>query len=162
MQAVRFDHPAIGRDPVAFCENKQIAANHLAPGDPSPYAATDDERARTCEIAQRFESPFASGFLDDGNAHRKSREHGENQRLAQVAECEIDEAAGDKQRQHRFAQDIDHYVRDGPPPVARKFVRTLGGEPRLRLGIAEAGPRHVTGPRHILGAFRTWRALNHG
>ena len=44
-----------------------VAANHLPPWNPSAHAVPNDERARTREIAQRLERPFAARFLDDSD-----------------------------------------------------------------------------------------------
>ncbi len=159
---MRFDHPAIGWDPVALCENQPIAANNLAPRDSQAHAASDDKRARTCKIAQRLERPLASRFLDDGDTDRKPREQGEDQCFPHIAEREIDETAGYKQRKHRLAQDIDQYARGRSRSAMRELVWTLGSEPRLCLLFAETSVCRVVGLGRGIGTVRFWLPLNHG
>lgn len=136
-EALGFDDPAIGGDAVALGEDDQVAANHLASRNSPAYPVAHDDGARAGQIAQRFERPFASRLLENGDSDRKPREACEDQRLAQIAEREINGAARDEQRQHRLAQDIEQYSSRRPPSVARKLVGAVRGEPCPRLGFAQ-------------------------
>ena len=75
--------------------------------------------------------------IDDG----ERREGEQDERLLQVAERQIDDAAAEQQRQHRLAQDLEHDAQRRAPIGPRQLVVPLGRESRPRLRPAEATDR---------------------
>ncbi len=101
------DEDSIGRDAIALGEHDPIAARHLAAGDPFSLAVADHQRAWAGQVAQGLENPLCAGFLNDGDDDRQVGEDQQDQRLTPVAERQIDETAGNQQREHRLAQDFE-------------------------------------------------------
>ena len=129
---------SVGGHPVAFGQHDQVAACHLALGDPQPIAAPDHQRARTGQVTQRLQHPFGPRLLHHGDTHRQAGEGQQNQRLFQAAKQQIDHTPCDQQRQHRFAQDLQHDPKGCATTRTRQFVVALGSKPGLGLGLGEA------------------------
>ena len=109
----------IGRHPVTFGQHDEIATHHFPSRDPLPLSTPDHQGARACQIAQRLEHAFRSRLLHDGDPNRQAGKGQEDERLFQVAEQKIDDAAHDQQRQHRLSQDLKHDPDRGPAPSSR-------------------------------------------
>ena len=99
-----FEQHRVGWHAITLRKHKQVATDHLAPGDPASLAGTDDERAGAGKITQGFEGVLGAAFLNDGDHHRQDGKGQQNQRFRRIAEQQIDAAAAQQQGQHRLAQ----------------------------------------------------------
>ena len=59
----------------------------------------------------------------------------------QFAERQVNHAADQKQRQHRFVQHLDRYPKRCAPIGLGKLVVSLGLKPGRGIGFGEAGKR---------------------
>ncbi len=92
-QIVRVDEHRVRRNSVTFSQHEDIATNDLASRDPPPLAIPDHERSRTGQFAQRLQHPFGAGLLHDGDGDGNGAEGQQKQRLAEIAEQQIDQPA---------------------------------------------------------------------
>ena len=104
-------------------QDHQIAGHHLAPGDAPLRAAAQHQRAWAREVAQGLQRALGLAALVDGDAHHDEHRHQQDQRLLQVAECQVDRAAGNQQQEHRLAQ---HLERDAERPAPRRSAARSG------------------------------------
>ena len=102
-------------------------------------AVANDQRARAGQIAQRLQHTLGARLLHDGDHDRHRGEGEQDERLLQIAEHQVDDAADEQQRQHRLAQHLDRYSKRCAPIGLREFVVTLGVQPRLSIRLTEAG-----------------------
>ena len=114
-----------------------------APGDAQRRAVANHQRARAGQVAQRLERALGLALLHHGDRHHHHDRGSEHQRLAHVAEQEVDQRAGDEQQEHRLAQDLE---RDGERAALRRRPAACSA-PRRR---AAASPPRSTGRRRIL------------
>ena len=96
----------VGGNAVAFGEHDQIAARHLAAGDALARAVSDHQRAGAGEVAQCLQHALGARFLNDGDHHRHDRESEQDERFFQVSEQEVDKAAAEQEREHRFTKNL--------------------------------------------------------
>ena len=82
------------------------------------------------------------GLLNDRDHDRQQGEGKEDQRLLDISEKQINCASPEQQGEHRLAQHFEHDAQWRPAIWLRQFVWTLGGQPHLGLGFAEAGQAH--------------------
>ena len=141
LQILATQKNGIGRHPVAFGKNDEVAPHDVAAGDPPALAVANDERAGAREVAQRFQHALGPRLLHHGDHDRHGREGDQDDRLLQVAERQVNDAADQKQRQHRLAQHLDRYSKRRAPIRLRKLVVPLGLQPRRCIGFGEAGKR---------------------
>ena len=141
LQILQLQENGVGRHPVAFGENDEVAPHDVAAGDPPALAVANDERARAGEIAQRFQHALGARLLHHGDHDRHGREGDQDDRLLQVAEHQVNDAADQQQRQHRLAQHLDRYPKRRAPIGLGKLVVPLGLQPRRCIGFSEAGKR---------------------
>ena len=132
-----FNENGVSRHPVALGKHDEVAAHDIAAGNPLAFAVADDQRTRAGQVAEGFEDPLGASLLDDGDQDGEGCEDDQNDRLLYVAECEIDAAATQQQRQHRLAQDFQHDTERGPPLRARKLVEPLDLQSRLGVGLGQ-------------------------
>jgi hypothetical protein len=145
-EVVRREERRIGRHAVALGEDDDVAPHHLAAGDAEPPAATDDQGARAREILESFEDALGAALLVDGDGDRGERRGEKHERLAVVAEREIDAARGQEQEEHRLAADLERDAEDRPLRRSRQLVRPLASEPRR--GLRGREPARPARSRH--------------
>jgi hypothetical protein len=73
----------------------------------SALAVSNDEGARTGEVAKSVEDALGAALLDDRNRNRHGREHEQDDGFLQVAQQQVDYAAPEQQSQHRLAQHFE-------------------------------------------------------
>ncbi len=120
----------VRRHAVALLHAQQIPDDHFPSGDRSPFAVAQHLRARARELAQRVERTLGLALLVERDADHHEHRRGERQRLAQVAEREIDRRRPDQQQEHRLAH---HLPRDRPRPARpgrRQLVVAVAREAR--------------------------------
>ena len=139
LQILALQEHGVGRHPVAFGKDDEVAPHDVAAGDPLALAVANDERAGAREIAQRFQHALGARLLHHGDHDRHRGEGDQDDRLLQIAERQVNDAADQEQRQHRFAQHLDRYAKRRAPIGLGKFVVPLGLQPRRGIGFAEAG-----------------------
>ena len=127
----------VRRDPVALGEHDHVAAHNVTAGDADALAVTNHQRTRAGEVAQGLQHVFGARLLHDGDDNRDRREYEEQQRLAEIAEREIDRAAGQQQQQHRLAQHVEDQAHDRAPARMGQFVEAFGLQPGQRLGCGQ-------------------------
>jgi hypothetical protein len=98
----------VRRHPVSLPEHDEIAPDHLPAGDPFALAVANDQGTGAGQVAQRLQNPLGAGFLDHGDHDRHCREDEQDECFLQVPEYEIEHAAAEQQRQHRFVQDLEY------------------------------------------------------
>lgn len=138
-EVMRAGEHRICRNPVAFGQDEEIATDDLAARDPLPLPVPDHERSRTGQLAQGFQHAFGAGLLHDGDDDGDGAERQEQQRLAKVAEQQVDQPAAQKQREHRLAQHLEHDAQRRAPFGPGQFVETVLLQPQPGLGFAEPG-----------------------
>jgi hypothetical protein len=116
----------VGRHPVALGQNDEVTSHDVPTGDPPALAVANDERAGAREVAQRFEHALGPRLLHHGDHDRHRREGDQDDRLLQVAERKVNDAADQKQRQHWFTQHLDRYSKWCAPIRLGKLVVPLG------------------------------------
>ena len=135
---MRFEHHAVGRHAVAFGEDQDVVAHHLAAGDAQGRAVADDQRARAGEIAQRRERVFGAPLLNDGDAHDDADEAEQDQRFVHITHEQVDGTGADQQQEHRLAADLANDVQQRAPLVDAEFVETFRTLPLGDRGRVEA------------------------
>jgi hypothetical protein len=151
LQVGAMPQDGIGGYAVAFGENDRIAAHHLAAGDTPPLAVADHQGARARQVAQGFQHALGAGLLHDGDADRQHGENEQNDRLLDVTERQIDQAAAEQQCEHRLAQHLERDPQRRAAVRTRQFVGPLGGEPRRRFRGAQSGMVMMGHGRHDYG-----------
>ena len=136
LQILATEENGIGRYPVAFGENDEIAPHDVPAGDPPALAVANDERTRAREVAQRFQHALGPCLLHHGDHDRHGREGDQDDRLLQVAKRQVNDAADQKQRQHRLAQYLDRYAKRCAPIRLGKLVVPFGLQPRRCIGFS--------------------------
>ena len=136
LQVAAAKQDRVGGDAVALGQHDQIAAHHLAPGDAPLHAIANDQRAWAGQVAQRLQHALGARLLNHRDHHRHGREAQQDQRLMQAAEQQVDGAAAEQQRQHRFAHHLEGDARQRAAVGARQLVVPFHIEtgPRFRLG----------------------------
>ena len=128
----------VGGNAIAFREDDNVTAHNLPSRNALARTVTDNERARTGEVTQRFQHAFGACFLDDRDHNRRQGEDQQDQGFLKVAEREIDDAAAEQQRQHWLAHDFNNDAKRRAPVAARELVEPFGLEAGLRLAFAQA------------------------
>ena len=87
---MRLLQECVGWHTVSFREYNQIATGHFATRNTSAFPATDYERPRTSEIAQRLQYAFGARLLDHRDRHGNGGERQQKNRLVQVTQKKVD------------------------------------------------------------------------
>ena len=109
-EAHRGDQDGIGGDAVALLEQDDIAADDIPSGDFLLDAVPDHRGARTRQVAKCVQGAFGFAFLVEGDAHDDEDKAHEHQGFLDIANEQVDDAAGNQQEEHRF---LDHFQGDG-------------------------------------------------
>ena len=139
LQILALQQHRVGRNPVSLGKDDEVAPHDVAAGDPLALTVANDQRAGAGEVAQCLQNALGARLLHHGDHDRHRGEGDQDDRLLQIAEHQINDAADQQQRQHRFAQHLDRYSKRRAPVGLREFVVTLGVQPCLGIRFAEAG-----------------------
>ncbi len=95
---------SVGRHPIPFAQDDDIATHHLATGNSNTFSITNDQGARAAEISQSFEHAFGPAFLHNGNEDRYGCEDEKNNGFMKISENEVDHTPSEQQHKHGLAQ----------------------------------------------------------
>ena len=137
-QVLAFDERRVRGNAIAFGKNDDVAARHFPARYSLALAVADDERARARQVPKRFQNVLGASLLNHGDDDGQVGEHEQDQRLAPVAERQIDDPAREEQRDHRLAHHLEHDLERRAAVRPREFVVAFGLQPRLSFGFAQA------------------------
>ena len=138
-QVVGGNQQRIGRHPVAFAQQQQVAAHHVTPRDTQVLAIAHHQRARAGEVAQGLDRAFGLAFLVQRQAKRDQHETEQREAFLQVAEREVQGTRAEQQQEHRFAHSLGDDRQQRAALAARQRVGAVFGQPARRVGAAQAG-----------------------
>ena len=157
------DQQRVGGNAVALVQHEQIAAHHLAPGNALFLAVADHQRARGRQVAQGFERALGLAFLRQRDADDHKHKAQQEQRLAPVAQRQVDAASGQQHEKHGLGNHVPHDGQRGLGRAARQQVGAFGGEAAGRLGSAQPLTRWYRRGRLAFGGGHGrrvfWRCL---
>ncbi len=113
------------------------------------FAVPNDQRARTCEISQRFEHAFATQFLNDTYGDRKAGKYEKDNRVHRFTQKEINHPASQKKSEHWLAHDVVGHAKDIPAVGIGNLIVTeceqslrdfRRAQPKQCVYIGHAGP----------------------
>jgi hypothetical protein len=119
------DRSGICRYPVALGQYYHIALNDFGPRNAQTRPVSHHQCPRACQIAQRFQHSFGARFLHDSDSDRHASKGQQNDRFGKITQQKIDPAAGQKQRQHRFAQNIQDHLKRRAALAMGKGIRPV-------------------------------------
>ena len=125
LQVLAFDNRRICGNAIALGKHKEISARHLAPGYSLAFAVADNQRTRAGQVPKGVQDALGPRFLHDGDCDRQIGKDQQDERFAPVPKRQIDEASGDQQRQHWFAQNFEHNLERRATLRSREFVVSL-------------------------------------
>ncbi|MDT4840776.1 hypothetical protein FQZ97_746070 [compost metagenome] len=126
--AVGRNQQGIGRHTVTLAQLEQVAAHHIAPGDALRLAVSDDQRARTREVAQSFDGALCLALLVQGEPQGDDHEPEERQSLLQVTEDEVEGSRPKQQKEHRLAHGCHGDRQQGAALAAGQRVGAVFGQ----------------------------------
>src|SRR5579871_4221496 len=91
-------------------EQADCLALRIPPGNEHAHAISDNECARTGEIAQCLKHMLTSRFLDDRDADRKYREQQQKDRFRPIAGQQMCDAADKEQPEHWLMHDFEKHA----------------------------------------------------
>ncbi len=128
----------VGGDAVALAQHQQVTAHHALAVDALLLAVSDHQRARSGEVAQRFERTLRLALLHQRDADHKENAAEQKNRLGPVAQCQIDAASGQQHQKHGLGEHIAHDRPGGLGRAAGQHVGAIGGQAAACLGGAQA------------------------
>ena len=143
LQVLTLQEDGVGRNPVALGKDDEVAPHDVPASDPLALAIANDKRTGAGEVAQRLQNALGAGLLHHGDHDRHGGEGDQDDRLLQIAEQEVNDAADQEQRQHRFAQHLNRYPKRRAPIGLGKLIMPLGLQPRLGIDFTEATERSL-------------------
>ena len=143
-EVVALGQQGVGGRPLALLQHQQIPPRHLDARDALARPIADHQGARARQAAQGLQHALGAGLLHDGDDDGDEREGEEDQRLLQIAQQQIEQAAAQQQRQHGLAQHVEHDAEGRAPISGGRLVAALRRKPRLRFDARQAreGFRH--------------------
>ena len=132
-QLDRLAHQAVRRNPIALAQQHGIAANHVPTRDPLLGAVPDHQCARAGKIAQRFKRALGAVLLKYRNSDHRQHRCAEDERLAHVAQHQVNCGRADQQQEHRLRQHTHCNGDESGRASGRQFVGPLLRQPARGL-----------------------------
>ena len=137
-QVIRLDHDRIGGNSITLGQNDQVIRDDVPARDTDSLSITDHERARAGKITQGFQRPLGLPFLVKRDSQNNENEPEKHQRFLDIAENEIDRAAGQQQHKHRFPNHLPGGREETAVLRCRKFVVAVFSQANTDVVIGEA------------------------
>ena len=141
----RLDEAHVGRHPVAFGQQHDVAADDFAASDALRFTVSDHQGAWAREVAQGFQRPFGAALLDEGYAHHDDDETHQHQRFVPIAERHVDRAAGHQQQEHGLRDDFTQEAQHSARPGDGQLVGPVLDQTPARVSVAQPIVRGVIG-----------------
>ena len=151
-KAAGLDDQSIGRHPVTFGQDDQIAQDHFTPGNAQTLPVADDQRAWAGQIAQGIQNLLGPRLLNHGDTDGQAGEDQQNDRLFQIAQHQIDQATAQQQRQHRLFQNLKHDADPSPALGLGQFIGAIRSQPAGGFSLGQAGQGQCFGGHLRLSA----------
>ena len=108
LQVLAFDEHSVCWNTIAFGKHNHVAARHLPAWNPLALPVANDQRAGTRQVPERLQNALCARFLNHGDHDGEVGENEEDHSFPPVAERQVDDPAGDEQRDHGLAQHLEH------------------------------------------------------
>jgi hypothetical protein len=156
LQAMRHQHPGVGRDPVALGQQDDVAGNQLHRWDAGLLPAPQDDRGLGQECRQRLGGPLGAVFLGEREQAVDDDHH--DDRPAELRQLPHEGEPGRRPQHEReeVGELRDELADRAGPLVLREQVRADPGQPRRGL----IGPEPV-GLAPDVGEHRVRRLHGH-
>ena len=96
LQILRLQQDGVGRYPVSFGNNDEVATHDVPAGDSLALAVANHQGARAGEVAQRIQNPLSARLLHHGDHDRHGGEGDQDDSFFQVTKRQIDDAPDEK------------------------------------------------------------------
>jgi hypothetical protein len=119
-------------------QHQQVAADHLGAGDALLLAAAQHQGARGGQLAQRLQRALRAALLHQRDADDHEDEAEQKQRLAPVAQRQVDAARGQQHQEHGLGEHLAHDRQQRLGRAARQLVGAVARQALGGLVVAQA------------------------
>jgi len=144
------DQDGVPWDAVALLEEDAIPAHELTRDDAGVHAVPDDVRARAREIPERGDGPLGAPLLEEGDPDDEEHRDAHRDRLAQIAQRDVEPHEHEEQRDHRLADELADEAAQAAAAGGGELVRAVGCQ--ARRGLRRRQTRRTSRGRLVLGA----------
>ena len=145
LERARLDEARVGRDPLAFADEQDVAGNHLLRRKLPPRPVAHDERGLGERLRERQDRAVGARFLPESERAVQHEDRRDRDPLARVADRHRDHGCDDQQRHQRIEQLVQREPEIRRSPATLRRVRPYRSS--RRAASSAARPRSGSVPR---------------